>query len=305
MQYKELPLGERYGRLDCYVPGREISGGKGKRRPAIIICPGGGYLKLATREGEPVAMRFLGLGYAAFVCRYPTYVTAPPKTGETYPQVNEESHYPVQAASLMRAIAYVRTHAEQLSVDAERIYALGFSAGGHVVGTVAECWDDPELLALTEATPALTKPSGVVLCYPMVNAELVHDTQALVGGDAGRLMEVLERRGIFGKDNPTDKDFQLLDLTQHVRSDMPRTFVWQTAEDDMLRVADTAALVQQLLLAKVSCEFHLFERGVHGMALADETSASKPEDVNAEAARWVELAAAWLALDGSPEVYEI
>ena len=205
----------------------------------------------------------------------------------------------------MRAIAYVRTHAEQLSVDAERIYALGFSAGGHVVGTVAECWDDPELLALTEATPALTKPSGVVLCYPMVNAELVHDTQALVGGDAGRLMEVLERRGIFGKDNPTDKDFQLLDLTQHVRSDMPRTFVWQTAEDDMLRVADTAAFVQQLLLAKVSCEFHLFERGVHGMALADETSASKPEDVNAEAARWVELAAAWLALDGSPEVYEI
>ena len=41
------------------------------------------------------------------------------------------------------------------------------------------------------------------------------------------------------------------------------------------------------------------------MALADETSASKPEDVNAEAARWVELVAAWLALDGSPEVYEI
>ena len=69
---------------------------------------------------------------------------------------------------------------------------------------------------------------------------------------------------------------------------MLRTFVWQTAEDDMLRVADTAAFVQQLLLAKVSCEFHLFERGV-----------------NAEAARWVELVAAWLALDGSPEVYEI
>lgn len=86
---------------------------------------------------------------------------------------------------------------------------------------------------------------------------------------------------------------------------MPRTFAWQTAEDDMLRVADTAAFVRQLLLAKVSCEFHLFERGVHDMALADETSASKPEDVNAEAARWVELAAAWLALDGSPEVYEI
>lgn len=86
---------------------------------------------------------------------------------------------------------------------------------------------------------------------------------------------------------------------------MPRTFVWQTAEDDMLRVADTAAFVRQLLLAKVSCEFHLFERGVRGMALADETSASKPEDVNAEAARWVELVAAWLALDGSPEAYEI
>ena len=82
-----------------------------------------------------------------------------------------------------------------------------------------------------------------------------------------------------------------------------KDFIWLVVDDGS--TDNTAAFVQQLLLAKVSCEFHLFERGVHDMALADETSASKPEDVNAEAARWVELAAAWLALDGSPEAYEI
>ena len=35
----------------------------GKARPAILICPGGGYFTCSDQESEPVALRFAGLGY--------------------------------------------------------------------------------------------------------------------------------------------------------------------------------------------------------------------------------------------------
>jgi acetyl esterase/lipase len=39
-------------------------------RPAVIICPGGGYSFKSDREGEPIAMRFLAAGFHAFVLQY-------------------------------------------------------------------------------------------------------------------------------------------------------------------------------------------------------------------------------------------
>ena len=39
-------------------------------RPAIVICPGGGYAFTSDREAEPIALRFLDLGFQTFVLRY-------------------------------------------------------------------------------------------------------------------------------------------------------------------------------------------------------------------------------------------
>jgi acetyl esterase/lipase len=46
----------------------------GKKRPAIIICPGGAYIGCSDREGEAVALRFAAMGYHTFVLRYSTYM---------------------------------------------------------------------------------------------------------------------------------------------------------------------------------------------------------------------------------------
>ena len=64
--------------LECFVLDNQISTRATKTRPAMVICPGGAYLKLAHREAEPVAARFLGMGYDAFILRYPVYVTSAP-----------------------------------------------------------------------------------------------------------------------------------------------------------------------------------------------------------------------------------
>ena len=41
-----------------------------RRRPAVIICPGGGYEHLSDREGEPVAMQLTAMGIHAFILKY-------------------------------------------------------------------------------------------------------------------------------------------------------------------------------------------------------------------------------------------
>lgn len=295
--------------LECFVLDNQISSRATKTRPAMVICPGGAYLKLARREAEPVAARFLGLGYDAFILRYPVYVTGMPAAPGAKPQVDPTSHYPEQLFSLMQAMAYVRRHADEWDIDATRIYALGFSAGGHVVGSLAERWDDADLLSHGGLTATETKPRGVVLCYPMVTATLVQDVEAAAkapasqtvpGGVTPTQLAEVQALAVFGKPDPTQADYDALDLRKHVRPDMPRTFVWQTAADDTLRAYETADFVAALMRAGVDCEFHLFQNGPHGISLADETSSSEPRHVNAAAARWVELAQTWLALDGGP-----
>jgi acetyl esterase/lipase len=36
-----------------------------RKRPMIVICPGGGYVHTSDREGEPVAIRLNAMGYHA------------------------------------------------------------------------------------------------------------------------------------------------------------------------------------------------------------------------------------------------
>ena len=41
-----------------------------KKRPTIVICPGGGYRFTSDREAEPVALKFLSKGFNVVILRY-------------------------------------------------------------------------------------------------------------------------------------------------------------------------------------------------------------------------------------------
>ena len=41
-----------------------------KNRPAMVICPGGGYGMVSDREAEPVAKAYFAAGYHTFILRY-------------------------------------------------------------------------------------------------------------------------------------------------------------------------------------------------------------------------------------------
>ena len=99
-------------------------------RPCILIAPGGGYCVVSPSEGEIVAKRFYDMGYQAAVITYTTnlIMSTPLKLQP--------------AKDLMRAIRYVRKHADELKVN--QITLCGFSAGAHAVGTVGVHFDEIE-----------------------------------------------------------------------------------------------------------------------------------------------------------------
>ena len=126
--------------LEGYILDCEITLGQEKNRPAIVVCPGGGYVYCSPREAEPVALRYAARGYHAFILRYSTGWDA-------------GDFAPLKEVSWV--IGYIREHAEQWHIDPNKIVTCGFSAGGH--------------LALAAGVLGENKPNAMILGYPAVN----------------------------------------------------------------------------------------------------------------------------------------
>ena len=197
--------------LIAYVPDNFPELGMDRRRPALIICPGGGYAFLSDREGEPVALRFAGLGYAAFVLRY-----------HTAPQ----AHYPIPQRQLLSAIDHVRTHAQEYHVDPSAIVAMGFSAGGHLAGCAALLWNRPEIVRPLGKKAAAYRPDGAVLCYPVVSSG--------VHGHRNSFLNLLGEQ--------YDKKAAALSLENQVKKGAPPFFLWHTADDTTVPMENTRLL---------------------------------------------------------------
>lgn len=127
--------------LDGYILDCDLSLGQFVKRPAIVVCPGGGYVYCAKSEGEPVAMAYAARGFHTFVLRYSTGFDA-------------AGFAPLQEISWV--IGYIREHADEWNVDPEKIVTCGFSAGGH--------------LALSAGLLAENKPNAMILGYPAASA---------------------------------------------------------------------------------------------------------------------------------------
>ena len=123
--------------LEGYLLDCEITLGQEARRPAVLVCPGGGYLYCSPREGEPVALSYAARGFHAFVLRY---------------SVREKAAGFAPLEEVSWAVGYIRENAEAWHIDPEKIAVCGFSAGGHV--------------ALASGLMARNRPNAMILGYP-------------------------------------------------------------------------------------------------------------------------------------------
>ncbi len=257
-----LPKAGEGGTLTVFAP-RENGELEKKRRPMALVVPGGGYAMVSEREGEPVALRLLAEGFVVGVLSY-----------------SVQKSFPVPFVEAAMAAAYLREHAEELG-GSERLCVFGFSAGGHLAGMLSVLQRDPALSILKEHLP-FARPDAAVLCYPVVTlGGFTHagTAEVISGGEEG-----LRAR---------------LSLENAVKRDAVPAFLWHTVEDAAVPVENTLLLAAAYRRAKVPFELHLFERGVHGLALADgETANGRDAFFNEEAQAWLPLALAWLRLRG-------
>lgn len=223
------------GELEGWVTRTSPEVGINRRRPAVLILPGGGYSHTSAREAEPVALRFLARGYVPFVLRY---------SCGPHP-------FPVALREAAMAMKYIRQRAEELEVNPNMVAAIGFSAGGHLCGTLGMLYDAPEVADI--GTASEIRPEALGLCYP-------------VAVSWGRTHE-----GSF--QNLTFENEQLrarLSLEKLVRPDMPPVFLWHTRQDDCVPCRNSLILATALEETGVPFALHLPLRGPHGLSVADE-----------------------------------
>lgn len=254
MKHKTIMLtaGEYVGELTCYEH-TEWKEMPIDSRPAILVIPGGGYGMCSDREGEPIALEFFNRGYNAYVLKYPC---APVR-------------YPAQLLVAAAAMDTVRKRAKICKTDRERVFAIGFSAGGHLCGCLANCPDD---FALTK--PYDFRPNGIVLSYAVLGGTVTHKEsfQNLLGG-------------------MPQGDSAWLDLPTSVRKNNPPAFIWTTANDQMVPALNSLRYANVYAEKGLKYELHIYPDGPHGMSLADErTWSGNPEYIKPEVADWVNRA---------------
>lgn len=136
--------------ITAYLPPKETANGA-----ALVVLPGGGHrILVINSEGADVAKVMNPKGVAVFVVKYRLFR-------------EEGSPYTIDHArqDAVRAVRYVRAHADEFGVDPKRIGLMGFSAGGEAVNLAVYqgAAQDPKVDAV-DATSA--RPDFQVLVYP-------------------------------------------------------------------------------------------------------------------------------------------
>ena len=248
--------------LDTYA----VNDSTNTPRDAILVIPGGAYSSVSWREGIYTALSFLGKGVNTFVLTY---------------SVGEHAVYPRQLLDAARAFKYIKENAEKYHVNPDRIFALGYSAGGHLLGTLTT------LHGVAEKELGLAKDylkiRGAIFCYPVVTAYgPTHQ---------GSFVNLLKKPF----DEYTEAEKELLSIEKNVDKNTPPAFIWHTAGDTGVPINGSLKLCQAYYDAGVTTELHVYPYGPHGIALGTEYTTNGREDfLQPRAQAWVDEAYKWM-----------
>ena len=241
-EYSYPALGQFIPNVVTYIHEEDDS-----KRPAMIVVPGGGYSVVSPTEGEIVAEEFYRKGYNTFVVTYTTNLL---RTSPLRLQPLKD---------LSKAVMFVRKSAEQFNIDPTKVTICGFSAGGHLCGSLAVHHDSQELILDREYEGISNRPDAVILSYPVISSgEFGHKDSfiALLGSEA------------------TEEELEYMSLEKQVTKKTPPTFIWHTATDELVPVENSYLFANACKEQGVDFEHHVFGNGKHGLSLANEDWAS-------------------------------
>ncbi len=196
---------------------------------AIIMCPGGGYARLAmNHEGHDMApwLNAQGITYVVLKYRMPN------------------SHYEVPLSDAEQAIRLVRQHAAEWGVRPDRIGIMGASAGGHLAASLATLYSSDE-----------TRPDFQILFYPVISMQpgITH------GGSHQNLLG----------ENPSQELENKYTLEKQVNERTPQAFIMLSADDGAVPPANGIHYFEALLQHQVPATLHVYPTGGHGWGFRD------------------------------------
>lgn len=228
---------------------------KNKKAPCVVIAPGGSYINVCMRdEGVKVAEKFNSLGFHAVIVNYRV----------------SPSRYPCPQIDFIRAIQLVRDNAEKWGVMADKIVAMGFSAGGHLVTSINGLYDEVSVM-LENSNQTDGRPNAVVAGYPMIDLKCKM---------LGITCDMIFLGDKYNKEN--SKKYSVQNL---INKDYPPMFLF-SMENDPVVPPKTNCLCAKRIMDNlgVKNKVIIYEGNRHGFALGEGTKAEK----------WVEEALAFL-----------
>lgn len=223
---------------------------------AVVVCPGGGYRRLAIgHEGQDVAEWLNSLGIAAFILKYRMY----------------DYGHPAPLQDAQRSVRLVRSRAKEYGVDSGKIGIMGFSAGGHVASSAGTHFNDAVYDSVDDIDKASARPDFMMLVYPVISMQegVTHNgsKRNLIGNAPSRELV----------------DFYSNEL--HVTPETPPTFLVHASDDTSVPVENSLRIYRALVAKGVPAELHIYENGGHGFGLGTG-------EVPVES--WPGLCAVWL-----------
>nr|WP_245654144.1 alpha/beta hydrolase [Novosphingobium rosa] len=206
---------------------------------AALIMPGGGYGFLSyDNEGVSQAAWLNARGVTAFILMYRL-----PSEGW-----NDRADVPLQDAQ--RAMRVIRSGASRFGIRADQVAILGFSAGGHLAGSLATRHAARVYAPVDAADQLSARPDVAALIYPVVTLDQpfahIDSRNKLLGPDAGLA------------------DQRARSVERNVDATTPPTFLVHAADDGLVPPANSIALFDALRAAKRPVALHIFEDGGHG-----------------------------------------
>jgi acetyl esterase/lipase len=242
----------------AFFPGKAENKGT-----AVVICPGGGYERLAyIISGFQLAKWFNTLGISAFVLNYRL---------PNSPDLQQREIGPLQDGQ--RAIRYIKAHANEWGVDTSRIGVQGSSAGGHLASMLGTSMEDVSGIH-DEMDGYSFRPAFMILVSPVI--------------DLGEYAHAGSRKNLLGP-NASDEMIKKYSTQNLVSTSTVPAFIVGAFDDKAVPAMNGLLFYKALLAHGISTSFHVFPQGGHSIALRNNPGSTQ---------MWTSLCEAWLLEKG-------
>lgn len=220
--------------MDLYRPKSRA----GETLPVIVSVHGGGWVYGDKERYQYYCMSLAEHGFAVVNFSY---------------RLAPEAKFPAQLEDVNAVFTWVQDNAAKYRMDASHVFALGDSAGGHLLSLYAALCSNPDYAqSFSFAAPKGFIPSAIALNCGVYSLE---------GNNSDKMTNVLMDDLFLGGSTP--EKLHNISAVNFITAAFPPTFL-MTCTDDFL-TEQPALFMPQLMKCKVPFELHFYSEGEKGL----------------------------------------